>query len=231
MSDWRAILILLGFLTAAAPAAAGDSTFELPGAGGTTLEVPLKTYVQLRYRDMVRQGYDVSCGAAALATILKYFYGEDVSEKEVIDQIMENSDEETKEKIGKDGFSMLELKKEGERYGLIAGGFRIPEVENLLSLKVPAITLISVRGYDHFVVIRSVENGQIYIADPAFGNRTRDLETFADQWKNVILVFLSKDKVGEKEFKRTTQIRAREEQVIPLIDRISPTITPRPGEF
>jgi predicted double-glycine peptidase len=208
-----------------------ERPISLPGPAGGEVQVPLMTFVQMRYRDMVRQAYDVSCGAAALATILKYFYGEDVTEQSVIDQIMTNADEETKEKIGKDGFSMLELKKEGERFGLVAGGFRIPEVQSLEKLQVPALTLINIRGYDHFVVIRSVENGRIYIADPAFGNRTRTLDTFGDQWKHVILVFLSKEKTGDEKFRRTTEVRAKEEQVIPFIDQISPTIAPRTGEF
>lgn len=203
----------------------------VPGPGGGEIQVPLTTFVDMRYRDMVRQAYDVSCGAAALASIAKYFYGQDVTERKIIDQILKTADEETKAKIQKDGFSMLELKKEGERLGLTAGGFRIPEAASLAKLKVPAIALVNVNGYDHFVVIRSVENGKVYIADPAFGNRTRTLESFADEWRNVILVFLSKDIAGNPEFRTTSQVHGRADQIISLIDAIPPTLARLPGEF
>jgi len=226
---WSVILIL-GGLTAATPAAAANM-FGVPGPGGTTLDVPVKTFVQMRFRDMVRQAYDVSCGAAALATVLKYFYGEKTTERKVIDQIMETASKETKEKISRDGFSMLELKKEGERFGLVSGGFRIPKAESLENLKIPAITLINVRGYDHFVVIRSVQDGKVYIADPAFGNRSETLSSFADGWRHVILVFLSKNKVGKGAFRTTTQVRGREDEVFDLIDRGIPTIPHTSGEF
>jgi len=208
-----------------------ERPIAVPGFGGGEIQVPLTTFVDLRYRDMVRQAYDVSCGAAALASIVKYFYGQDVTEQNILDEILKTADEETKAKIQKDGFSMLELKKVGERFGLTAAGFRIPDPASLAKLKVPAIALVNVNGYDHFVVIRGVDQGRVYIADPAFGNRTRTLETFADEWRNVILVFLSKDIAGNPEFRTTSQVHGRADQIISLIDRGPPPIARLPGEF
>jgi predicted double-glycine peptidase len=135
---------------------------------------------------MIRQAYDVSCGAAALATILKYYYGaEEMTEQEVIKGMIEIGD---MEKIRKFGFSLLELKRFAEARGYLSTGFRMKNVNALSKLKVPAIGLINVRGYKHFVVIRGVSRGQVYVADPAFGNRAKPLASFDEEWDGVLLL-------------------------------------------
>jgi predicted double-glycine peptidase len=142
----------------------------------------------MRFKNVMHQTRDLSCGAAALGTILRYYYGEDVSEEQIIDEGFKAGDAD---KIRRDGFSMLELKRIAEKRGYQAGGFRIPDVEKLANLKVPVITLMSVRGYNHFVVVKGISDGRVYIADPAFGNRSRTIESFAADWDHVILVAVS----------------------------------------
>jgi uncharacterized protein len=220
-------LVLLA-VVAAAPARATDS-ITLPG--NTTIRVPVTSYFGLRFKQVVRQSYDVSCGAAALATLLKYYYGMAVDEKKIIEQIFAKSTEEQKKKINAYGFSMLELKKMGESLGFAAGGFKLDNVEKLAKLKVPVITLITVRGYKHFVVLKGLYRGQVYIADPAFGNRSRPLDRFADEWDGVILVFVSDKVAGHNDFSADGSLSAPAQDVLPLIDRYARPITRSPTEF
>lgn len=208
------------------PAAAESET--LVRIGTTLAHVPLKTMVDMRFQHMVRQTQDLSCGAAALATLLKYFYGEEVSEKDMIDAGFKVGDEE---KIKRDGFSMLELKRISESRGFVAQGFRIPDPEKLAQLKIPAITLINVRGYNHFVVIKGVANGQVFFADPAFGNRSRPIAAFAETWNNVILAVFSENRSGRNTFTLDQTLKAPMEQTILLLGRNLNALPRGPNEL
>ena len=50
--------------------------FEIPqsltGAGNAVQSVRMEPYSELKYRNIVRQAYDYSCGSAALVTILNH---------------------------------------------------------------------------------------------------------------------------------------------------------------
>ena len=184
MRTAAAAIVALALIGIAAPARAT----EFNAGPSMLVSVPLKTMSAMRFTNVMQQTHDLSCGAAALGTILKYYYGEDVTEEQIIDEGFKVGD--TK-KIQRDGFSMLELKKIAEKRGYEVGGFRLPDVGKLATLKVPVITLVSVRGYNHFVVVKGVSDGRVYIADPAFGNRSRTIDSFAADWDHVILVAVS----------------------------------------
>lgn len=226
-----ATLITAALLLGATAMPAAANSIPIPGAGGGVINAPVKSLVALRYQNMVKQSYDVSCGAAAMATILTHYYGIPISEKEVIEDILQFSTEKDQEKINKFGFSMLELKRLGERLGLVAGGFRVPDVSKLAKLEVPAIAITNVRGYAHFVVIRGVINGKVHVADPAFGNKVKDLKAFADTWNNVIMVFLSPNQTGDQAFQDSHIVKSPEKQIYSILDPRLWSIRPLPGEF
>lgn len=183
-------VIFLGIgSTCVATSALADSTLgpvALPI--GQTVYAPVQSFAALRFDGIVRQTHDLSCGAAALATLLHGYFGKDVTEKSIIDNILEAANPEDKAKISEGGFSMLELKRNAESVGLIAGGFRARSAEELRSLRAPAIVLVTNRGYSHFVVVRRVVGDDVYIADPAFGNRVEPLSHFTRSWNKVFLV-------------------------------------------
>lgn len=218
----------MALLLQAAPAAAEPSV-ALPG--GQRINAPVTSYFALRFKQVVKQGYDISCGAAALATLLKYYWGVETDEKKIIEGILAGSSEDEKKKINGLGFSMLELKHMGELLGFTAGGFKLDSVDKLAKLKVPALTLISVRGYKHFVVIKGLSGGQVYIADPAFGNRSRSLERFTEEWDGVILVFVSDKHAPRDDFATNGGLTGRPREVLPLIDRYTRPIDHLSGEF
>lgn len=222
--EFMIIPLVLGLM--AAPAGA----FNVPVPGRSLLRVPVRSLVELRFKSVVRQGYDVSCGAASLATLLKFYYGQSgVTEKRVINEIIKVGD---KEKIQKFGFSLLELKRYAELKGYRSGGFKLDDVTKLSKLKIPAITLIRSRGYAHFVVVKGISEGQVFYADPAFGNRAKPMSQFAKEWSGVILVVANSKPPSESAFQFVGVPKAPVSDVILLQQRgFQSRIVPGPGEF
>ena len=177
-------------------------------AGGGQIQVRVKSLADLRFRNMTRQSQDLSCGAAAVATLLRHAYNLEADEASIIDTIFSDTPPEAREKIAADGFSLLELKRYIETRGFAAGGFKLESAEKLANLQVPVIALVNVRGYNHFVVIKRLHEGRVLIADPAFGNTRPTLETFASQWNGIILAVARADTPPDPEFMQDPTIRA-----------------------
>lgn len=214
-------LLMLGSASASA-----SGILAFPGGGRAN--VKMRTVIDLRFKQVVRQTQDLSCGAAAVATLINFYYGETVTEGQVIEAALKVGNAE---KIKKDGFSMLELKRYGEKKGYVVRGFRVKSVNNLPKIKIPVLTLINTRGYSHFVILKGVRDGKVYVADPAFGNRNFDIADFAKSWRKVILVFLSPSKKAQSQFKLEPQLRAPVASLRYLLDRSLGTIRPGTGEF
>jgi uncharacterized protein len=150
---------------------------------------PMLTLRDLRYRDMVRQRFDFSCGSAALASLLEYGYGVNVSETDLIAKMMVGEDPK---EVVRNGFSMLDMKHYVESIGLRAHGFRI-EPEALYRLQMPVIALLDIKGYRHFVLVKGAAAGRVFVADPALGHRVMLQHDFVQGWNGVVLAV-----VGDK---------------------------------
>lgn len=142
-----------------------------------------------KYANLVAQQFDYSCGAAALATILRYAYGLKVTERQVIEGMLAVSDEE---KVRRRGFSLLDIKHYINRLGFRGRGYEVAP-EMLERMKVPTIALIDIKGYQHFVVLRKVAGDHAFIADPAMGNRVMRLEDFIESWSGVLFAVIGED--------------------------------------
>jgi predicted double-glycine peptidase len=121
--------------------------------------------------------------------LLKYGFDQNVTEFTVLNGLLKHGDAK---KIKQYGFSLLDLKKYAIAQGYQSTGFKIT-VDKLTQLQIPAIALIDVKGYKHFVVVKRVIGGKVYIADPALGNRAVLLEDFSHQWNNIVLVVVGKN--------------------------------------
>jgi len=84
---------------------------------GTRIDVPLKSMKELRDQNLVRQRFDYSCGAAALATILRYGFGDEVTEREILVDLFELLSEDEKGLRRKEGFSLLDLQSVAKARG------------------------------------------------------------------------------------------------------------------
>lgn len=173
-----AFAAILAGTVLAAPAAALDFT-----PAGTRFNVKVASIKELRFRGTLRQQYDFSCGSAALATLLTHHYQRPVSEQFVFERMFLAGDQQ---KIRREGFSLLDMKRLLARMGFQADGFRQP-LEKLAEAGLPAIVLVSTNGYQHFVVIKGMADGRVLIGDPAAGTLAVPLERFHSMWASRLL--------------------------------------------
>lgn len=224
-----AVAVGVNALVHAPQAMADERILSLPS--NTTLRASVTSYTELRFKEIVRQRFDLSCGAAALATLMRHGWGLEISETDVIEGIAATATAEQRDKIQTEGFSLLELKRYGERRGFAAAGFRVDDVRKLADLRVPAITLTDIRGYKHFAVIKGVRDGRVFVADPAFGNRVRTLESFDEEWNNIILVFVGQQTDIFDGFTLESGAASPTRELVMLLSPVLNTIRPQPGEF
>lgn len=137
----------------------------------------------MREERVVIQEWDLSCGAAALATILNYQLGDPVSEREIALGLMHRSEylDDPTLVLQRMGFSLLDLKRYVEGRGYAGIGYGKLEFADLIE-RAPLIVPVYLNGYNHFVVFRGVHGNRVLIADPAWGNRTLTFDEFEDAW-------------------------------------------------
>jgi predicted double-glycine peptidase len=144
----------------------------------------VRSLQEIRQTQVVRQRWDLSCGSAALSTLLTHYLNEPVSEAEVVVWLLRRTDPVKIQSRG--GFSLLDLKRFAESRGLTAEGYADLSLQDLIELKQPVIVPLRVKGYDHFVIVRGVAGDRVLLADPAFGNLTRSTTRFIESWKGGI---------------------------------------------
>jgi len=157
---------------------AGDVAFSGVLPNGALFSQRVESMQERKFRNLVRQHTDYSCGAAALATILRYAYNLEADEATVIEGMMGVSDPEL---VHQRGFSLLDIKRYVESLGMRGRGYRVNE-ERLRSLRVPGLVLMDVRGFRHFVVLKQVRGDVVDLADPILGNRSIPVEEFLQSW-------------------------------------------------
>ena len=179
-------LLLFFALSLASPCFSGTLQLKV-GPNGCFMRKEIQSVKELRYKNIVRQGLDYSCGSAALATIIKYYYGRNaLTEQDIVKDILEKGDDA---RIKDKGFSLLDLKQYAERQGFRAEAYKI-EADQLSQLSIPIIVLMEVKNYKHFVVLKGVKNNKVYLGDPAYGHRVVKLEEFSKSWNNIFLAVL-----------------------------------------
>lgn len=164
---------------------------------------PVKSLLETRQEHVVMQKWDLSCGAATLATLLQYQYGDPVTEREVARGMMQREEyrknpEMIKERLG---FSLLDLKRYADRRGYVGIGYGKMTFNDLIE-GAPVLIPILANGYSHFVVFRGVMGNRVLLADPGWGNRTMTKEKFEIMWLDFANIgkigFVVMNKNGEK---------------------------------
>jgi hypothetical protein len=93
---------------------------------------------------------------------------------------------ETERIVQRRGFSLLDMKRLVTALGHPSGGFKA-EASDLEELDHPAIAPIEYAGFKHFVVVRAVYDGRVFVADPALGNISFTMHRFLEIWDNNVL--------------------------------------------
>ncbi|MCG8291540.1 MULTISPECIES: C39 family peptidase [Pseudomonas] len=154
--------------------------------GGAMIYKPVQSIRERKFVDLVQQKTDFSCGAAALATILRQAYWLDVDEEHIIKGMLEHADQDM---VRVQGFSMLDMKRYVESLGMRARGYRVAP-ETLNSIRIPVVVLMDIRGYKHFVVMQRVEKGWVYIGDPVLGHKRFKVDDFVKGWNGIIFAVI-----------------------------------------
>jgi len=212
------------------PQARPANEFELPmarvGGGAAPEGVTMQPYSEFKYRHIVRQAYDYSCGSAALVTVMNNYLGIEVSEQQAMEGMLAHGERE--KIIARRGFSLLDMKRYLATLGADAAGFRA-ELADLEKLQQPAVVPIDYAGFKHFVVFRGVRGGKVFIADPSAGHIVFSETEFAKLWDRNTLFLLYPPKsqpalttlaLTDRELGVFDSDFLRPEAVLPNVDRI-----------
>lgn len=148
---------------------------------GLRVDRPARSMRALRDENVVKQQFDFSCGAAALATMLRHGFGEAVTERDILSQLFGLLTDEEQPVVRASGFSLLHLQRVAQARGYNAEGFRLTP-DQLSRLGGPVIVFIEPRGYEHFAVLRGARDDRVYLADPSRGNIRMPAYRFLEDW-------------------------------------------------
>jgi len=129
------------------------------------------SFKELRDKEIIKQNQDYSCGAAAVATLLTYSFQDPTTEEEVLrgmNKTATASFADLKQYIEKKGYQVR---------GLASSLFYLEKLE------FPVIGYLVIHGKEHFTVIKRVERGKVWLADPSFGNQMISEYRFLDFFK------------------------------------------------
>jgi uncharacterized protein len=161
---------------------------QVPPRADTRMDIdrepnPVRSLLEIRHAGVMIQNWDLSCGAAALGTLLRYEFGESVTEKEIARGLISRGEYiEHPELVQiREGFSLLDLKRYVETRGYKGLGFGKLDVNDLIE-RAPIVVPINALGYNHFVIFRGIMGDRVLLADPAWGNRTMTLDKFQRMW-------------------------------------------------
>jgi predicted double-glycine peptidase len=169
----------------AAPQPASAEVLMTPDSGGN-YTVQVMSWWEIPYRTVIRQQYDFSCGSAALATLLTFSYNRPTPEHVAFAAMWKQGDQKAIRKLG---FSMLDMKTYLRSIGLHAEGYRLG-AKDLVMLKRPAIVLLNLKGFKHFVVVKGIQNGRVLVGDSMLGLNEYSLAGFMKIWNGVALMIV-----------------------------------------
>ena len=201
---------------------------QMAHVGGGIVSEPrrMEPFSEFKYRHIVRQAYDYSCGSAALVTVMNNYLGIPVSEQQAMEGMLAHGERE--KIIARRGFSLLDMKRYLITQGADAAGFRA-DMSDLKQLKQPGIVPIEYAGFKHFVVFRGIRDGRVFLADPSAGHIVFSVEEFAKLWdrNTLFLLYPPKDKpttlanlaLSDRELGVVDTDLIRQEAVLPQLDR------------
>lgn len=153
------------------------------------VRVGVMSWKGIRDYKVVKQKADYSCGAASVAIILNNFYGENLTEDDVLKKIGEHA-----------VASFDDLARVGEGLGYRVKGLA-GNIDTLRKLKIPALLYVKYNGDDHFTVFKGLSEKYVSIADPAWGHANLRHDKFLEMWKTrsddehygKLLIFIPRD--------------------------------------
>lgn len=130
----------------------------------------LTSWVEQRDQGVVKQQRDYSCGAAAVATLLTYHWGREVSESDVLNAWLAqfSQAELSLQTFVDEGFSLWHIAVMGAPLGYDAQGLQVP-IASLAALKQPLLIYVEPFGQPHFTLVTEGSERGVWLSDPSWG--------------------------------------------------------------
>ncbi len=135
-------------------------------------KIKVQSWKERRDFNIVKQDLDFSCGAASVATLLNNFYGQTLTEEEVLKKL-------DKEQMRA---SFEDMRRIMPDLGFEAKGYAL-SFEQLAQLKIPVIVYLKYRKDDHFSVLRGIDGNTVLLADPSLGHVSMSRAQFLEAWQ------------------------------------------------
>ncbi|MCL5894993.1 C39 family peptidase [Neisseria meningitidis] len=135
-------------------------------------KIKVQSWKERRDFNIVKQDLDFSCGATSVATLLNNFYGQTLTEEEVLKKL-------DKEQMRA---SFEDMRRIMPDLGFEAKGYAL-SFEQLAQLKIPVIVYLKYRKDDHFSVLRGIDGNTVLLADPSLGHVSMSRAQFLDAWQ------------------------------------------------
>jgi hypothetical protein len=197
-----ALLASIGTASAKNPVTLTDGQLDKVIAGAGNPQIPVnsaafakgsngpggvRSLLEIRQDGVMIQQWDLSCGAAALGTLLHDEFGEPVTEKVIANALMGRAEYVAHPQLVQlhQGFSLLDLKRYVQTYrnGSLYKGEGLGQLElNDLIERAPVLVPVDALGYNHYVIFRGIIGNRVLLADPAWGNRTMTIDKFQRMW-------------------------------------------------
>lgn len=160
-------------------------------------DIRVKSWKDIRDKNIIKQDLDFSCGSASIATLLNGYYNQKITEEDVL-KIIDKGDFMA---------SFDDMQRALNQLGFEAKGYAV-SLETLQKLKIPVIAYIKHRKNDHFTVVSGINDRFVRISDPSLGQRTLSIHQFKEMWetraddhlKGKVLVILPKEQSTNLKF-------------------------------
>ena len=202
----KGVFLLLVFICWATCKPAYSDSLVGVRVGNLRFSGNVQSMAEIRWKKLTRQGWDMSCGAAALSTLLTYHHEQQFSETAITLTILKNSDPDLVRERG--GFSLYDLKRFVNAVGLEGLGYGEMSIDDLELFDIPAILPIRIGDFDHFVVFKKRLGNHIMVGDPAFGNMSLTASRFEKMWESRIAFYVvtsAEKQVMARQEKATTR--------------------------
>jgi uncharacterized protein len=164
-----------------------------------TFQQRVCSWDEMRKYHIVMQKRDYSCGAAALATMVRYYLGDPVNEDTFLNRLDDIlTPEEIADRIG-NGLALSDLRRVADKSGYEAVVTKL-SFDKLAEAKVPLLVGIEEDDFKHFVVYRGTNYRWVYLADPVRGHIRMTPRQFVCVWQKNLALAVAKPGVDVPEF-------------------------------
>lgn len=162
-----ALLLVLGFLVQPLQASPEPTTWH-----------------EYRFRNMVEQKLDMSCGAASMSALMTYYGDAPTGEAELLELLAQVVGATEQDAVLSDGFSLLHLKKAVATKGLVLKAANI-DTAQLVGFGSPALLQLKTRQGNHFVLWHGQLKGRHWLGDPSRGDLWLSDNELKQEWTGI----------------------------------------------